>query len=130
MEREANRSTPERSEERRRLAAEAPLRADVRLLGEMLGAAIRSQHGGPLLARVEQVRKLARRLRQQPGASPASADASPRQTPRQPGLQLEALLDGLPLEEKRTLARAFTTFFFLANVAENHHRVRRRQDHA
>jgi phosphoenolpyruvate carboxylase len=102
--------------ERQRLAAEAPLRADVRALGEMLGNTLRAQHGEGFFRRLEQVRQLARRLRQQ-------EDPRARQ-------RLEKLLAGLSLEDKTALVRAFETFFFLANVAENHHRVRRRREHA
>jgi phosphoenolpyruvate carboxylase len=130
---EEKRSVRDQTAERRRLAAEAPLRADVRLLGELLGAALQAQHGEGLLARVEQVRKLARRLRQQEGRNLPSAsrqDAGTRRPPKPAGARLAALLADLPLREKTALVRAFSTFFFLANVAENHHRVRRRQDHA
>lgn len=102
--------------ERQRLAAEAPLRADVRVLGELLGHALRAQWGESFFARLEEVRQLARRLRQR-------EDRRARE-------RLEALLAGLSLDEKTALVRAFSTFFFLANVAENHHRVRRRQEHA
>jgi phosphoenolpyruvate carboxylase len=133
VQKEPNSETSGGSAERRRRAAEAPLRADVRHLGEMLGAALRAQHGGTLLARVEQVRKLARRLRRREentSLAPSVAERGGRQAPLPAGAQLEALLAGLPLEEKRTLVRAFSTFFLLANVAENHHRVRRRKQHA
>ena len=41
--------------------------------------------------------------------------------------ELSALLGGLPVEAAMPLARAFTHFLNLANVAEQHHRIRRRR---
>jgi phosphoenolpyruvate carboxylase len=114
--RNAVRSNDQQPVERKRRAAEAPLRADVHALGELLGETLRAQYGEPFFQQLEQVRKLARRLRQR---------EEPRDRER-----LEKLLAELPLAEKTALVRAFSTFFMLANVAENHHRVRRRRQHA
>src|SRR5213080_563767 len=117
--------------ERRREAAEAPLRADVHALGELLGSTLRAQHGEAFFRRLEQVRQLARRRRNAVPAGSTSGSEAERDAARHSdGGQLEALLEGLPLHEKQLLVRAFSTFLFLANIAENHHRVRRRWEHA
>jgi phosphoenolpyruvate carboxylase len=88
------------------------LRHDVRLLGELLGETLRQQCGDALFDRVEQVRALAKSARA--GADPDFAE-------------LAAMLGDLPVEAAIPLARAFTHFLNLANVAEQHHRIRRRR---
>jgi phosphoenolpyruvate carboxylase len=88
------------------------LRDDVRLLGELLGETLRRQEGQPLFERVERVRALAKRTRV------SSADG------------FEALageLRAMPVESALPIARSFAHFLNLANVAEQHHRVRRRR---
>lgn len=90
----------------------APLRADVRLLGGLLGR-VETEQGGPaLLARIETVRALARKARQ------GDADA---------GRELTALLASLPIAEAEQVARGFAHFLTLANIAEQVHRGRRRR---
>jgi phosphoenolpyruvate carboxylase len=85
-----------------------PLRDDVRLLGRLLGETLQT-HGGPgLFDTVERVRMLSKASR---------ADVS----------ELVALLSQLPVESATPLARAFAHFLNLANVAEQHHRIRRRR---
>src|ERR1700738_5096257 len=78
------------------------LRADVRLLGSLLGDTLRLQGGGELFDLVERVRSLART------DSEAVAE----------------LLSGLDVATAGALVRAFTTFFHLANTAEQVHRAR------
>ena len=90
------------------------LREDVRLLGGMLGATLRERHGADLLALVERVRALAKRGRA--GDEP-EFDA------------LAALLRTLPVSTAVTVARAFSHFLGFANIAEQHHRVRRRREY-
>jgi len=85
-----------------------PLRDDVRLLGRLLGETLQT-HGGPgLFETVERVRMLSKASR---------ADVS----------ELASLLSQLPVESATPLARAFAHFLNLANVAEQHHRIRRRR---
>jgi phosphoenolpyruvate carboxylase len=92
----------------------APLRADVRLLGELLGRVLR-QHAAPgVFEEVEQVRQLAIR---------AADDDELFET-------LGARLAGLSIESAPQIARAFAHFLALANVAGQHHRSRRRREHA
>ncbi|NUN12442.1 MAG: phosphoenolpyruvate carboxylase [Myxococcales bacterium] len=92
--------------------AHEALRKDVRLLGELLGRLLK-EHGGVLLyEKVEQVRRLAKEARA--GGKPAFS-------------KLQHVLSELPLEQAYLVARAFYHFLALANVAEQHHRVRRRR---
>lgn len=91
----------------------APLHADVRLLGELLGATLREQEGSALFETVEQVRALAKDAR----AGRVSREA------------LSRVLRGLSVPESLTVARAFAHFLGLANIAEQHHRIRRRRDY-
>ncbi len=92
--------------------SQAPLRADVRTLGDALGAVLRAHADPGLYALVEQVRRHAKAAR----AGDAAADAA-----------LTALLSRLPPRGMLEVARAFALFLDLANVAEQHHRVRRRR---
>jgi len=85
--------------------AQAELRADVRLLGNLLGATLVRHEGAELLALVERVRALART----PGAEGRAA--------------LGAVMAAVDLPTAARLTRAFATYFHLANVAEQLHRV-------
>ena len=89
-----------------------PLRQDVRLLGELLGDTLRTHAGEDLFRLVEQVRTLSKNARKS-----AEHDFG----------ELAAVLAGLPVDAAIPLARAFTHFLNLANVAEQHHRIRRRR---
>ena len=88
-----------------------PLRQDVRLLGELLGNTLRARLGERFFETVEHVRSLAKASR--------NHETDFR--------ELATLLGNLPVESAIPLARAFTHFLNLANVAEQHHRIRRRR---
>jgi phosphoenolpyruvate carboxylase len=88
------------------------LRQDVRLLGAMLGETLRATEGPQLLDAVEHVRTVAKTSR-------ARADRDFQ--------VLATELAQLPVDAAIPLARAFTHFLNLANVAEQHHRIRRRR---
>ncbi len=90
-----------------------PLREDIRRLGELLGQVLTEQGGAELLETVEQVRALSKADR-----------AEPRTSHR-----LAQLLSDVPIEQAVPLARAFSLFLALSNIAEQHHRVRRRRDY-
>jgi phosphoenolpyruvate carboxylase len=76
------------------------LRSDVRKLGELLGETLVRQEGAELLLLVESVRKAVRE-----GGG-------------------EEILAELSVEDSVQLVRAFSTYFHLANVAEQVHRAR------
>jgi phosphoenolpyruvate carboxylase len=84
------------------------LRRDVRLLGDLLGRVLVEQEGEALLEDVERVRALARAARA-----------------GEPHEELRVAVEALPLERQTSVLRAFALYFQLANVAEQHHRVRR-----
>src|SRR5262245_13826461 len=91
-----------------------PLRDDVRLLGEVLGRVLRHYEGEELFRRVEQVREAAKLAR--------TRDSELE--------HIDRILRDMPIESALTVARAFAHFLTLANIAEQHHRVHRRRDHA
>lgn len=86
----------------------AALRRDIRLLGEMLGETLVRQEGSELLELVEQTRGLARAARR----GDAESDTA-----------LEKLLGEVDLVTAIRVVRAFSSFFHLANTAEQVHRV-------
>jgi len=94
-------------------SADAPLRANVRLLGEILGRVLTEQEGEDLLRLEERIRLLARLGRRgDAGASRALAET----------------IAGLDLRTQGAVLRAFSMYFHLANLAEQHHRIRRRHE--
>ncbi len=84
-----------------------PLRDDIRLLGTLLGETLQAQEGPRLFDTVERVRALTK------------TDFA----------TLDQTLQALELGEALTVARAFAQFLSLANIAEQHHRIRRRRDY-
>ena len=91
-----------------------PLRDDVHLLGDLLGQTLSAQEGDELFAMVERVRALAKS-----GRAGNAEDFD----------RLAELLAVRPTVEALPVARAFAHFLSLANIAEQHHRVRRRRDY-
>jgi phosphoenolpyruvate carboxylase len=91
-----------------------PLRDDVSMLGDMLGETLRAREGQALFETVERVRRIAKAARQQDAHALDS---------------LEDQLRALPIDQAVPVARAFSHFLTLANIAEQHHRVRRRRDY-
>ena len=92
--------------------ADAPLRANVRLLGDVLGNVLVEQEGEELLVLEEQIRGLARDARETGERA-----------------ELEETIGALSLEQQAAVLRAFSIFFQLANIAEQHHRLRRRRQY-
>ena len=89
-----------------------PLRADVHLLGDLLGQVLVEQEGDAFLALEERIRALARAAR-------TGGDHA----------ELDDAVAGLDVATKDRVLAAFSLFFQLANIAEQHHRVRRRRDY-
>ncbi|MFY0521872.1 phosphoenolpyruvate carboxylase [Archangium gephyra] len=95
------------------------LRRDVRLLGRLLGEVLIEQEGQALFDLEERVRRLAIQRRRGPKLERRAAAS-----------ELAALLREMPLERAEPVLRAFSTYFRLANLAEQHHRIRRTREHA
>jgi phosphoenolpyruvate carboxylase len=91
-------------------ASDTRLRAEVRLVGNVLGQVIREQEGKSLYALVERVRHAAIALQRR------NADGDER--------KLRRLVTELDLDELVAIARAFTIFFQLVNVCEQRHTAR------
>ena len=86
------------------------LRENVRLLGEQLGQIMVSDQGSAFLERIEGLRGLSKSVHQGDDGARASLIDQVRQ---------------LNDDELVSVARAFTQFLNLANIAEQHHRVRK-----
>jgi phosphoenolpyruvate carboxylase len=92
--------------------ADSRLRRDVRLLGDVLGRVLVEQEGEELLAAEEQIRLLSRQAR----------SGGPRR-------YLRDAVRRLDLKQQASVSRAFAIYFQLVNIAEQHHRLRRRREY-
>lgn len=100
---------------RTRVGREAtePMRADIRLLGTILGDTVREQNGEEVFDLVERARVEAFRVRR------SEIDRA----------QMARMFDGIDIHLAIPIIRAFSHFALLANVAEDIHRERRRAIH-
>src|ERR1035437_233663 len=89
----------------------APLRRDIRLLGDILGRVILQEAGPGIFDREEELRALCKAMR---------SDANPDIEAR-----VLEIMRRLSLDEAEPLIRAFALSFQLVNVCEQVHRVRR-----
>src|SRR5450755_2782344 len=95
-----------------------PMRRDVRLLGRLLGDVLSQAGGQDLLDDVEQLRHAVIEVRRSEAAgipdpdSGASVDG------------IAALVASWPLDRAEQVASAFTVYFHLVNLAEEHQRIR------
>ena len=106
------------SVDRERESAELPetMRRDVRLLGDILGEIITESDGPDLLADVERLRRAVIAARRVPDRASAEAAAA--------GDAIAALVGSWSRPRAEQVARAFTVYFHLANLAEEQQRVR------
>jgi phosphoenolpyruvate carboxylase len=93
----------------------APLRRDIRLLGDILGGVLVEQEGEELLTDEERIRLLSREARERRSASSRA--------------ELGEAVRGLDVDRQAKVLRAFGLYFQLANIAEQHHRLRRRRQY-
>ncbi|OBF85422.1 phosphoenolpyruvate carboxylase [Mycobacterium sp. 852002-51163_SCH5372311] len=100
---------------RTRVGREAtePMRADIRLLGTILGDTVREQNGDEVFDLVERARVEAFRVRR------SEIDRA----------EMSRMFDGIDIRLAIPVIRAFSHFALLANVAEDIHRERRRAIH-
>ncbi|MDP5064575.1 MAG: phosphoenolpyruvate carboxylase, partial [Haliea sp.] len=90
------------------------LRSNVNFLGHLLGDTIAQANGAPFLELVEKIRGLSK------SARTGGEDAA--------HAELLEVLRSLDNEQLVPVARAFSQFLNLANIAEQHHTVSRRMD--
>src|SRR6201996_1280694 len=93
--------------------ATEPMRADIRLLGTILGDTVREQNGREVFELVERARVESFRVRR------SEIDRA----------ELSHMFDGIDIHQAIPVIRAFSHFALLANVAEDIHRERRRVIH-
>jgi phosphoenolpyruvate carboxylase len=93
--------------------ATEPMRADIRMLGAILGDTVREQHGDEVFDLVERARVESFRVRR------SEIDRG----------EMARMFDGIDIRRAIPVIRAFSHFALLANVAEDIHRERRRAVH-
>src|ERR1700733_8957144 len=86
----------------------APMRRDVRLLGEILGQVIREDAGQDLLDDVEDLRHRAIAARRHSGLADEAGDARTGSVAED---EIAELVAGWPLPRAEAVARAFTAYF-------------------
>ncbi|MGV6806738.1 MAG: phosphoenolpyruvate carboxylase [bacterium] len=91
----------------------SPLRANVRYLGRLLGETISEADGPQFLDKIEQIRRLSKSAR--------AGNASDKKA-------LESILLSLREDELLPVARAYSQFLNLANIADQHHTISRAMD--
>lgn len=94
---------------------EKPLRVDVRFLGNILGKVIIHQEGQDIFDVEEKIRALTKDMRQDYVKSQKD--------------DLVSTIKTLSDKDIYKVARAFTTYFKLVNIAEQNHRIRRRREY-
>jgi phosphoenolpyruvate carboxylase len=101
--------------QRTRVGREAtePMRADIRLLGTILGDTVREQNGDEVFDLVERARVESFRVRR------SEIDRA----------EMSRMFDGIDIHLAIPVIRAFSHFALLANLAEDIHRERRREIH-
>nr|HET6902828.1 phosphoenolpyruvate carboxylase [Ktedonobacteraceae bacterium] len=112
-----------------RIEKDAPLRQDIRILGDVLGNAIQQHGGRPVFETVERLRLACKRLRSCTETLPhASKDAATDLHNEIATLDQEitSIVEHCDLATTIDVIRAFTVYFHLVNTAEQHQRIRRR----
>jgi phosphoenolpyruvate carboxylase len=95
-----------------------PLRRDVSSLGRILGHTLLEQEGKEFYDLEEHIRALAKRRRSARGRELSAATNA-----------LRDAITELDIPTAERVARAFAHYFQVVNLAEQHHRVRRRRDY-
>ncbi|MCF3628406.1 phosphoenolpyruvate carboxylase [Thalassospiraceae bacterium LMO-SO8] len=98
------------------IAKDQPLIEDIRLLGRLLGETVKAQQGDGVFELIETIRRMSVQFHRED-------DLSARQA-------LEDILRALDPALAVQVIRAFSYFSHLANIAEDHHHVRRTRHHA
>ncbi len=116
-------------EQEQRTEKDAPLRHDIRTLGDALGRAILLHDGSQVFDTEEMLRLNCKRLRD---CSERLAYATePEYTQLKAEIivldkKIRDIVENCDLDTAIDVIRAFTVYFHLVNTAEQHHRIRRR----
>lgn len=122
-------------EQDKRREKDAPLRQDIRTLGNSLGQAIRRHEGDAVFTTVERLRSACIRLRDCTQQLSRHKENAPHERQR---IQQEVstlsqeivqIVSNCDLDTATDVIRAFTMYFHLVNTAEQYHRIRRRREH-
>src|SRR5438270_3505104 len=100
---------------------EAPLRRDVRSLGTLLGETLVEQQGRELFEVVETLRRTLIDHREQSATFIGAKGTSPLLE------RAKGMVAGLDVASAYRVSKAFAAYFDLTNLAETHHRKRRRR---
>lgn len=96
--------------------ADAQLRAEIRLLGRILGDTVRDHEGTDVFDLVESIRQASIRFHRDEDVSALH--------------ELEAMLNGRSIAETVRIVRAFSYFSHLANIAEDQNHIRQTRNHS
>ncbi len=107
------------------VANDVKLKEETRLLGTLLGNAIRSVSGEAVFAKTEHIRQLAVAFHR--STDDEGKSLSPLQQRSQ--VELERELENLSIDDTLSVIRAFSYFSILANLAEDRQQNRRRRAH-
>jgi len=115
-----------------RIEKDAPLRQDIRILGDALGNAIQQHGGRSVFEAVEQLRRACKRLRRCAETLPYATKSEATTLHTEIATldqEITRIVECCDLNTTIDVIRAFTVYFHLVNTAEQHHRIRRRFAH-
>src|SRR5436853_3916184 len=119
-------------EQDQRRDKDAPLRQDVRSLGNSLGQAIQRYGGHNVFDTVEHLRRSCKRLRDCTERLSQASQAESKQLQSEISAlsqEITQMSNSCGLDTAIDVIRAFTVYFHLVNTAEQYHRIRRRRAH-
>ena len=114
--------------EQNKTEKDAPLRRDIRMLGDALGKAIQQHEGISVFETVEQLRRNCKRLRTCAETLRSASATEAAQLQHEMATldqEITRIVDSCDLDTTIDVIRAFTVYFHLVNTAEQHHRTRR-----
>ena len=114
--------------EQNKTEKDAPLRRDIRMLGDALGKAIQQHEGISVFETVEQLRRNCKRLRTCAETLRSASATEAAQLQHEMATldqEITRIVDNCDLDTTIDVIRAFTVYFHLVNTAEQHHRTRR-----
>ena len=116
-------------EQELRIEKDAPLRHDIRTLGDALGRAILLHDGSQVLDTEEMLRLNCKRLRDCSERLVYATEPEYSQLKQEIIVldkKIRDIVENCDLDTAIDVIRAFTVYFHLVNTAEQHHRIRRR----